>query len=152
MTSPSTTLENPSLISSPTKTARWARAIARVLLGFVFFASGLTGLLMVAGVMPQPAPGSIPPAAEALSAAMMNSHYLFAFIKLTEVAVGALLLSNRFVPLALVVLAPVMLNVIAFHAFLAPSGLPIPVVLLALHLFLAWSYRALYQPMLVARA
>lgn len=138
-------------LPAPASTAaRRTRTAARILLGFVFFASGLSGLLMYLGVIPQPnAP--MPPAAAAFSAAMMASHYLFPFIKLTEIAGGLLLLSNRFVPLALAILAPVLLNVLAFHAFLAPSGLPVPMVLLVLELFLAWSYRAVYRPMLAAK-
>jgi hypothetical protein len=64
------------------------------------------------------------------------------FIKGTEAACGALLVLGLFVPLALTVLAPVLLNILLFHYFLSQPGLPIPLVLLALELFLAWQYRA----------
>ena len=70
--------------------------------------------------------------------------------KLAEGIGGALLLSNCYVPLALTVLAPVVVNIVAFHLFLAPSGLAIPIVVLALGVFLAWSYRAAFKPMLRA--
>jgi len=60
------------------------------------------------------------------------------------------LLSGRFVPLALAVLAPIVVNIVAFHLFLAPAGLPLPIVVLTLELFLAWSYRSAYRPMLGA--
>ncbi len=121
---------------------------ARVLLGLVFFVFGLDGFLHF---MPQP---STPPpeGAMALAFAMIKSGYLFPLVKGTEVVVGALLLANRFVPLALAVIAPVVVNIVAFHAFLAPSGLPIALAVLALELFLAWSYRGVYRPMLVPRA
>jgi hypothetical protein len=61
------------------------------------------------------------------------------------------LLSNRFVPLALALVAPVIVNILAFHAFLAPAGLALPLVLLATELVLAYSYRAAFAPMLGAR-
>ena len=79
------------------------------------------------------------------------SGYFFPLLKATEVTAGLLLLSNRFVPLALALLAPVLVNIIAFHAFLAPAGLPIPIVLLAGELYLAWSYRDAFALMLRAR-
>ena len=63
---------------------------------------------------------------------------------------GAALLLGRFVPLALAVLAPIVVNILAFHAFLAPAGLPLPIVVLALESFLAWSYRSAFRPMLGA--
>lgn len=88
----------------------------------------------------------------ALAIALMKSGYLFPLIKGTEVVAGALLLANRFVPLALVVIAPVIVNIFAFHAFLAPSGLVIASVLVALELALAWVHRSAYRPLLAARA
>src|SRR6266699_2405364 len=60
--------------------------------------------------------------------------------------------SVRFAPLALALLAPVVVNIVLFHAFLAPSGLGIALVVTALHLFLAWTHRRAYRPMLAARA
>lgn len=118
---------------------------ARIVLGLVFFVFGLNGFLHF---LPQP-PMSGPPAV--FVGALIGSGYEFALIKGTEVAVGALLLAGRFVPLALAVLAPVIVNILAFHLFLAPSGLAIPVVALALELFLAYSYRSAFRPMLRAR-
>jgi uncharacterized membrane protein YphA (DoxX/SURF4 family) len=119
---------------------------ARILLGVIFFVFGLNGFLHF---IPQP-PMSGPPAD--LAGAMIASGYLFSFIKGTEVVAGVLLLSGRFVPLALTVLAPVILNILAFHAFLAPSGLPLPIVILALELFLARSYWSSFASVVRARA
>ena len=65
--------------------------------------------------------------------------------------VGALMLANRFVPLALALIAPVVVNIVLFHAVLAPSGVALPLVILALELYLAWSYRQAFLPMLAAR-
>ena len=126
---------------------RYATAGARVLLGLVFFVSGLDGFLHF---LPQP---TEPPseAAMAFAVALIKSGYLFPLIKGTEVVAGALLLANRFVPLALVVIAPVIVNIFAFHAFLAPSGLVLASVLVALEIALAWAHRSAYRPLLAVR-
>lgn len=49
-------------------------------------------------------------------------------------------------------LAPIVVNIILFHGFLAPAGIILPLVTLALEIFLAWSYRSVYRPMLAAKA
>ena len=69
---------------------------------------------------------------------MMATGYFFYLLKGTEIACGLLLLSGRFVPLALVVLAPVVLNIFFVHTFLMPEGLPIAVILGALEVYLAF--------------
>jgi uncharacterized membrane protein YphA (DoxX/SURF4 family) len=148
MDSPST----PTTGSDPALPARgFSRhlpTIARVLLGLMFFAFGLMGLF---NLVPPPPPETLPPKLVAFSAAMMNTGYLFHLVKGTEVLVGALLLLNRFVPLALTLIAPVIVNIVAVHAFLAPSGLGMAIVILGLELFLAWSYRSAFRAMLGAR-
>lgn len=131
----------------PSTAARYATHAARVLLGLVFFVFGLDGFLHF---VPQPAEPP-PEAAMSLAIAMLKSGYLFPLIKGTEVAVGAALLANRFVPLALIVIAPVIVNIVAFHAFLAPSGLVIALALVVLEVALAWAHRGAYRPLLTAR-
>jgi hypothetical protein len=133
----------------PRAVARHAATGARVLLGLVFFTFGLDGFLHF---VPQPDPSTMPPGSVALAGAFVASGYLFPLIKGTEVVVGALLLANRFVPLALVLLAPVLVNIVLFHAFLAPSGIGMGLVLIALQLFLAWTHRRAYRSLLTARA
>ena len=64
---------------------------------------------------------------------------------------GTLLLINRFVPLALSLFAPFVVNSLAFHIFLEHSGLPMAAVFAGLELYLAWTYRAAFRPMLAAR-
>jgi len=59
-------------------------------------------------------------------------------LKGTETICGLLLLIGAFVPLALVVLAPIVLNIIMVHIFLAPSGLPLAVVIAALMIYLSF--------------
>jgi hypothetical protein len=117
---------------------------ARIVLGLAFFVFGLNGFLHF---IPQP-PISGPPAD--LIGAMIGSGYLFSLIKGTEVVAGAVLLSGRYVPLALTVLAPVLVNIVLFHVFLEPAALPLPLVLVGLEVFLAWSYRSTFRPMLAA--
>ncbi len=130
--------------ANSSRIGRYAAVAARVLLGLIFFVFGLEGFLHF---MPQPAAGEVPEKAMAFGAAMMSTGYLFKFVKATEVLVGILLLSKRAVPLALVILAPITLNIFAFHAFLAPSGLPMAIVVLALQLYLAWTRRDAYRPL-----
>ena len=121
--------------------------VARVLAGLIFLVMGLNGFLFF---LPQPA--SLPAGVVGLSTAFMKSGYLFQLIMGTQVIAGLLLLVNRFVPLALAVLAPVIVNIIAYHIFLWPATIGLPLVVLALELYLAWSYRAAFRPMLAIRA
>jgi uncharacterized membrane protein YphA (DoxX/SURF4 family) len=122
-------------------------AVARILMGLVFFVFGLNGFLQF---MPQPK--TMPEGALAFFGELKQTGYMIPLLFATQTIVGALLLLNRFVPLALALIAPVIVNIIAFHLFLAPSGLPVAFVVLALEIYLAWSYRKLYQPMLAMRA
>ncbi len=118
---------------------------ARTLLGLVFFIFGLNGFLHF---IPQP---PLPALAAQFMGGLAASGYLFPLLFASYVVAGAALLVGRFVPLALAILAPAIVNIVAVHVFLAPSGLPLALVVLALELFLAWSYRAAYGPMLRAR-
>jgi hypothetical protein len=76
---------------------------------------------------------------------------MFPLIKVVEIVGGALLRSNRYVPPALAIVAPNVVNIVLFHAFLAPGGLGVALVVLALELFTAWSYRDAFASMLHAR-
>jgi uncharacterized membrane protein YphA (DoxX/SURF4 family) len=122
---------------------------ARIILGLVFVGSGLGGLL---GKPPTLTSPPLPEGLIALFEGMVKSGYLFHLLKLTELSVGVLLVANRFVPLALTILAPVVVNIVAFHLFLMPAGLPVALVVLALNVYLAWAYRDHFRSVLVARA
>ena len=124
---------------------RYLPTAARLLLGLVFTVFGLNFFLHFL-----PTPPSTPRAG-AFAGALFASGYLFPLLKITEIGAGLLLLSNRFVPLALAVLAPIVINIVGFHLFLAPSGLPLPLVVLAAELIAAWSHRAAFASMLHAR-
>jgi uncharacterized membrane protein YphA (DoxX/SURF4 family) len=125
--------------------SRFAPTAARVFLGLIFFVFGLNGFLQF---IPQP---PMPEKAGAFMGALAATGYMFPLIKGVEVLAGALLLSNRFVPLALALLAPNVVNIVLFHSVLAPGGLPVALMVLALELFAAWSYRDAYASMLHAR-
>ena len=89
--------------------------ISRILLGLTFLVFGLNGFLHF---IPSPAPTGI---AGQYVGALFASHYLsvvFGF----EIIAGVLLLANRFVPLALAILAPILVNIALFHALMAPHG------------------------------
>jgi hypothetical protein len=119
--------------------------VARIALGSVFLLFGLNGFLHF---LPQP---PLPGAAVPFLSGLASASYFFPLLKGVEVISALLLLSNRFVPLALALLAPIVVNILFFHTFLAPS-LPLPLFILALELYLAWSYRSVFAPMLAARA
>lgn len=121
--------------------------IARVLMGLAFFVFGLNGFL---NFMPPPSK-PMPEGAVAFAGALLKTGYMFPMIAGTQLLVGVLLLLNRFVPLALVLIMPILVNIIAFHIFLEPSGTAPGAVLMLLELYLAWSYRHAYCPMLAAR-
>ena len=127
--------------------ARYLPSIARFLMGLMFFVFGLNGFLHF---IPQPKT-TMPERAVAFVGALMNSGYMMQMVSGTQVIVGALLLANRFVPLALALIAPVIVNIIAFHAFLAPSGAGMGAVVLVLEIYLAWAYRKAFLPMLAPR-
>ncbi len=123
-------------------------AIARVLMGLVFVVFGLNGFLHF---IPEPK-NAMPEGAAAFAGALAKTGYMFPMVMGTQLLVGVLLLLNRFVPLALALLAPVVVNIVAFHVFLAPAGLVLAIVVLVLELYLAWAYRASFRPMLTCGA
>jgi uncharacterized membrane protein YphA (DoxX/SURF4 family) len=121
--------------------------VARILMGLAFFVFGLNGFL---NFIPPPSK-PMPEGAMAFVGGLMKSGYMFPLIAGTQLLVGVLLLLNRFVPLALVLIMPVLVNIIAFHVFLQPAGIAPGIVLMILELYLAWTYRHAYCPMLAAR-
>ena len=126
---------------------RFLPAVGRVVIGLPYFITGLNGLL---NFLPQPQ-AQISSGAAAFAVALMNSGYMMPLIAITQLVVGALLLSNRFVPLALALIAPFTVNSMAFHTFLEPTGLPFATVFAVIELALVRAYWPAYRPMLVAR-
>jgi hypothetical protein len=106
---------------------RTASAIARYLAGVIFLVMGLNGFL---NFIPLPPPGGI---AQQFMGALYVSHYLWVIFAFQVIA-GSLLLADRYVPLAVAILAPVIVNILTFHALMAPNGLP-----LALFVAVLWA-------------
>ncbi|MEO0837515.1 MAG: hypothetical protein AAF063_01235 [Cyanobacteria bacterium J06643_5] len=80
---------------------------------------------------------------------MKATGYLYTLLGITEVAAGFALLSNRFVPLILIVMTPIIINIFAYHLFLAPEGLPIAILLVAGHTALVAAYFRAYRELLI---
>src|ERR1700756_4516228 len=126
-----------------------ASVIARYLAGLIFVVFGLNGFLHF---IPLPPPSGV---AGQFMAALYVSHYLWVIFAF-QVIPGVLLLANRYVPLAVAMLAPVIVNILTFHILMAPSGLP-----LALFVAVLWAvifvevrpaFSGLFQSRLQTRA
>lgn len=139
-------------MTDPSSLPQWRRIlthVARVLMGLGCTVFGLNGWLNFI----QPPPDFVlPEKAMAFSVALMETGYMMPLIGATLLVSGLLLLANRFVPLALLLLAPFFVNSIAFHVALERQGLPNALVFVAMLLYLAWTHRAAYQPLWQARA
>lgn len=107
--------------------------VARLLLGLAFFGAGLAGLLKMA----QPPP-DLPENMKLFTAGLEASGYFMTLLKATETVCGLMLLSGFFVPLALVILAPIALNIFLVHAVMMPQGLPLAVIIGLLIVYLSF--------------
>lgn len=120
--------------------------ILRTLMGLLFiFASSVYFLNLI------PVPemtGPIKTFNEGLAAAP----YFMTLLKTTELVCGILLVTGYFVPLALVLLAPVIVNIFFVHATMAPEGLPTAIVVVLIEAFLGYAYRKSFAPLFVSRA
>jgi putative oxidoreductase len=102
-----------------------ASLIARLLLGLIFLVFGLNGFLQFIHMAP---PTGV---AAQFFGALFASHY-YVVIFAVQVLGGFLLLANRFVPLALVILGPIIVNIFFFHTLMAPAGLPLAILVVIL--------------------
>jgi len=134
-------------VSSKKSIVRYLPAVGRVAMGLPLFVVGLNAFVPF---IPQPT-APIAPAAAAFVGALAASGYMLQIIGGTQLIVGALLLSGRFVPLALALFAPFIVNSIAFHTVLEPSGLPFASIFLIIELGLVRHYWQAYRPMLAMR-
>jgi uncharacterized membrane protein YphA (DoxX/SURF4 family) len=107
-----------------------ASLVARLLLGLIFVVFGLNGFLQFIH-MPPPAGA----AGQFLAAVVATRYWTIIFG--VQVIGGVLLLVGRFVPLALVILGPVIVNILSFHTFMAPAGLPLALVVTVLWVVVA---------------
>lgn len=124
---------------------RLAATISRYLLGLLFTVFGLNGFLQF---LKQPPPTN--PLAIQFFTAVAGSHYALMFFACQLVA-GLMLLSGLFVPLALVVLAAELVNILTFHVTMAPEGLGIGLVATVLWILVFVRYRDSFAPLLRAK-
>jgi uncharacterized membrane protein YphA (DoxX/SURF4 family) len=116
-------------------------------MGLMFLVTGLNGFM---NFIPPPK-SPMPQGATAFIEGLMHTGYMIQLVMGTQLVVGIALLVNRFVPLALALIAPIIVGIITFHFFLERSGLPLAIVVFFLETYLAWSYRKSFLPMLVMK-
>lgn len=117
--------------------------IARILLGLLFvFAGGMAFFI----TNPPPQPGM----AGTFNIVFIHSHWAL-FVAAAQLVLGALLLLNRYVPIALIILAAFLYNSFAFHITMAQSTLPAPIIVLVLWFIVALKYRPLFAQLAAAR-
>jgi putative oxidoreductase len=121
-----------------------ATLIARVLLGLLFLVFGLNGFLHF---IPMALPSGL---AGQYMGVLFASHYL-AFVFSVQIVGGALLLANRFVPLALILLGPVLVNILLFHSLMAPEGLPMALFATVLWAILFYAVRPAFAGVFAQR-
>jgi putative oxidoreductase len=119
--------------------------IARYLLGLIFTVFGLNGFLHF---IPSP---HIPPGyLVEFSTAMVASGFSILVFGV-QVICGILLLIDQYVPLAIVVLAAVLANILTFHATMYPQGFPPAIIATILWFLVAWPIRAQFTCILVRK-
>jgi putative oxidoreductase len=118
-----------------------ASLITRILLGLIFLVFGLNGFFHF---IPMPPPVGT---AGQFMGALFVSHYLVV-VFLLQLIPAILLLLNRYVPLALTLLAPIIVNIFFFHALMAPSGLPLALIVILLWIVTAMSVRPAFAGLL----
>ena len=119
---------------------------SRILLGLVFFAAGLSGFFLINH------PPAMPPGiAGTFQNAFFQSRWVL-FVDGVELLAGSLLLTNRYVPLALTALAAVIANILVFHITMMPAGLPVALFVTALWAVVALQFRSIFAPLFAQRA
>ena len=121
---------------------------ARVLLGLIFTVFGLHGFFHFSFI-PMP---EMSEAGGTFMGALMGTGYFMMVVKAVEVLAGLMILTGRFLPLGLILLAPVTVHILLFHLFLDPAGMGMAIFVVAMQLFLAWSYRDSYSGILQANS
>jgi putative oxidoreductase len=118
-----------------------ASTVARYLLGLIFLTFGLNGFLHF---IPMPPPTGV--AAQFFGALFVSRYYVVIF--LLQIVPAILLLANRYVPLALTILGAILFNILCFHIFMAPAGLPLAAVVTVLWFLTTWRVRSAFTGIL----
>ena len=121
-----------------------AVVIARILLGLVFFASGLNDLHPFK-------PMQMPPGDAGTLSTIMFTHGWITFHGILFLIAGVLLLAGRYVPVALVILGPILVNIVLFHLTLMPVGITPGLVCAALEIFLIYAYWPAFRAIFTAK-
>ena len=121
-----------------------AARIARYLLGIVFVVFGANGFLHFIPMPPMP-----PSTATTFVTILLTTHYALVVSGIQLIG-GALLLLNKFVPLGLTLLGPVIVNIFLYHALMEPKGLPLALVVVVLWALVFWYHKKAFEGILSA--
>ncbi|HET9029203.1 MAG TPA: hypothetical protein VFN49_03430 [Candidatus Aquilonibacter sp.] len=121
---------------------RIASLVARILLGALFTFAGVSAFFMGP---PPPMPGLV----GAVTHDFYVSHWNLA-VAFAQLAAGILLLLNRYVTLALIIIGAFLYNSLAFHALLMPSTLPIPLIVTLIWVAACWPRRNTFARLFAA--
>ena len=124
---------------------RIAALIARLLLGLIFVVFGLNAFLQFIPMGPMPTG-----LAGQFMGALFQSHYLWV-VAVLQIVGGVLLLVNRYVPLGMVLLGPVIVNILLYHLLLNPVGMPLAVLVTALWLIVFYAHHAAFSGIFAQR-
>ena len=113
--------------------------IARIILGLIFTVFSINFFVPF---LPMPEPT---PEAGAFLGALMDSGYMFYFIKIVELVGGVMLLIGICIPFALLLLAPIVVNIFLFHIFLDPAGFLMGLFIFLLEFYLLYHYRSVFS-------
>ncbi|MBV9648319.1 MAG: hypothetical protein JO043_12690 [Candidatus Eremiobacteraeota bacterium] len=135
-------------VQVPTKTLGLFYTISRTLLGLLFAVMGLNGFLLF---LPPPPPSAMPPLVVQWNTPMFASHFIWMTAGFQLLA-GVLLLVNRYVLFALIVLAGILINILTFHLTMWPQTIvPLPIVALVLWFLTCWPLRDRFAVLFTAR-
>jgi len=119
-----------------------AMIIVRGLMGLLFLFSSITFLFKL--ITPPEPTGAM----KIFSTGLQASVYIMPTVKIIELICSIAFLSGRFVPLAVVLISPIIVNIVFVHVFLGPEGLPVAIFLVLANSFVAYHYRESYKPLL----
>ena len=118
-----------------------ALIIVRSIMGLLFLFASITFLFKL--ITPPESTGAMKVFSDGLNASI----YLLPTVKIIELICGIAFLSGRFVPLATILIAPIIVNILLVHAFLGPEGLPVAIFLVLANSFVAYNYKESYRPL-----
>ncbi len=115
--------------------------IVRTLMGLLFLLASITFLFKL--ITPPPMTGAMKIFGDGLEASI----YLLPTVKIIELLCGLSFVTGKLVPLATILIAPIIVNIVLVHAFLAREGLPVAIFLVLANSFVAWVHRESYKPL-----